>query len=47
MINPASIELQSSLYAGGSRRTHDLSQKSLNSFTIQSRVKKGREDIDF
>ena len=28
---------------GGSRRTQDLSLKSLNSFTIQSRVKKKQE----
>ena len=39
-INPAPFALQSSVNAGGSQRTDDLSFKLLNSFTIQSRVKK-------
>ena len=48
MINPASIGSQSSLNAGGSRRTQDLVQKLLNSFTIQSRVKiQGGEEHRF
>ena len=47
MINPAPIGLQSSLNAGRSQRTQDLAQKSLNSFTIQSRVKKTREEHRF
>ena len=39
VINPAPIASQLSLNAGGSRRTQDLSFKSLKSFMIQSRVK--------
>ena len=35
---------QSSLNAGESQRTQDLAQKSLNFFTIQSRVKRRREN---
>ena len=35
---------QSSLNAGESQRTQDLAQKSLNCFTIQSRVKRRREN---
>ena len=33
--------------SGGSRRTQDIPLKSLNSFTIQSRVKKIREEHQF
>ena len=48
VINSTPIGSQSSLNAGGSRRTQDLALKLLNSFTIQSRVKlKTREYIDF
>ena len=39
-INPAPISSQSSLNAGGSRRTQYFSFKSLNSFTVQSGVKR-------
>ena len=42
MINPAPIRSKSSLNEGGSRRTQDFSFKSLNSFMIQSRVKKNK-----
>ena len=38
VISPTPIASQLSLNAGGSRRIQDLSFKSLNSFTIQSRV---------
>ena len=44
MINPALIGSQSSLNMGRSRRTQDLALKLPNSFTIQSRVKKEREN---
>ena len=47
VINPAPIESQSSLNAGGSRRTQDLAQKSLNSFMIQSRVLTQRKRTPF
>ena len=47
MINPALIGSQSSLNMGGSRRIQDVALKSLNSFTIQSRVKKRREEHRF
>ena len=40
MINPAPIGSLSSLNVGGSRRTQDLDLKLVNSFTIQSRVKR-------
>ena len=40
VINPAPILIESSLNAGGSRRAQDPSFKLLNSFTIQSIVKK-------
>ena len=43
MINPVPIGLQWSINVMGSRRTHDLTFKSLNSFTIQSRVKFTKE----
>ena len=46
MINPAPIGSQSSLNAGGSRRTQDFAQKSLNFFTIQSRVEIQKKNID-
>ena len=39
MINTTPIGSQSSLNVRGSRRTHDLAEKLLNCFTIQSRVK--------
>ena len=45
MINLAPIGSQSSLHAGGSWISQDLSFKLLNSFTIQSRVKKKQEGI--
>ena len=44
MINSAPIGSQSSLNAGGSRRSQDLVLKSLSCFTIQSRVKKREEN---
>ena len=47
MINPAPIGSQLSLNVGGSRRTQDPAQQSLNSFTIQSRVKKQGEEHRF
>ena len=45
VINPALIGSQSCLNAGGSQRTQDLAWKYLNSFTIQSRVKRKQESI--
>ena len=47
VINPAPIGSQSRLNVGGSWRTQDLAKKLLNSFTIQSRVKKTREEHRF
>ena len=44
VINPDLSASQLSLNAGGSRITQDLSFKSLNSFTIQSRVKFTKEE---
>ena len=41
-INPAPIASQSSLNAGGSRRTYDFAPNSLYCFTNQSKVKKER-----
>ena len=45
MINPAPIPSELSLNAGGSRKTEDLPQNSLNSFTNRSKVEEQKRRI--
>ena len=45
VINPAPIPSESSLNAGGTRRTKDLPRNSLNFFTSRSKVEEQRREI--